>query len=168
MNKQLAILCVDDEPVILESLKEQLKRHLPENYELESAESGEEALEVIAELHQDGLEVALVISDQIMSGLQGDELLIQLHQNYPQMLKIMLTGQADIKSVGNVLNQASLYRYISKPWDETDLILYSRTTTVRTKSKIIRIKYRITTIKYFPRTKSYRTNRRIRTGKTGC
>ena len=123
MNKQLAILCVDDEPVILESLKEQLKRHLPQNYELESAESGEEALEVIAELHQDGLVVALVISDQIMSGLQGDELLIQLHQHYPQMLKIMLTGQADIQSVGNVVNQASLYRYISKPWDETDLIL---------------------------------------------
>jgi signal transduction histidine kinase len=123
MNKQLAILCVDDEPVILESLKEQLKRHLPQNYELESAESGEEALEVIAELHQDGLAVALVISDQIMSGLQGDELLIELHQNYPQMLKIMLTGQADVQSVGNVVNQASLYRYISKPWDETDLIL---------------------------------------------
>ncbi|VXD17233.1 response regulator [Planktothrix paucivesiculata] len=123
MNKQLAILCVDDEPVILESLKEQLKRHLPQNYELESAESGEEALEVIAELYQEGLEVALVISDQIMSGLQGDELLIQLHQNYPQMLKIMLTGQADVQSVGNVVNQASLYRYISKPWDETDLIL---------------------------------------------
>ncbi|SKB13219.1 putative Histidine kinase [Planktothrix sp. PCC 11201] len=123
MNKQLAILCVDDEPVILESLKEQLKRHLPQNYELESAESGEEALEVIAELYQEGLEVALVISDQIMSGLQGDELLIELHQNYPQMLKIMLTGQADIQSVGNVVNQASLYRYISKPWDETDLIL---------------------------------------------
>lgn len=123
MNKQLAILCVDDEPVILESLKEQLKRHLPQNYELESAESGEEALEVITELHRDGLEVALVISDQIMSGLQGDELLIELHQSYPQMLKIMLTGQADIQSVGNVVNQASLYRYISKPWDETDLIL---------------------------------------------
>lgn len=123
MNKQLAILCVDDEPVILESLKEQLKRHLPQNYELESAESGEEALEVIAELYQEGLEVALVISDQIMSGLQGDELLIQLHQNHPQMLKIMLTGQADVQSVGNVVNQASLYRYISKPWDETDLIL---------------------------------------------
>lgn len=123
MNKQLAILCVDDEPVILESLKEQLKRHLPQNYELESAESGEEALEVIAELYQEGWEVALVISDQIMSGLQGDELLIELHQDYPQMLKIMLTGQADVQSVGNVVNQASLYRYISKPWDETDLIL---------------------------------------------
>ncbi|VXD19395.1 putative Histidine kinase [Planktothrix serta PCC 8927] len=123
MDQQLAILCVDDEPVILESLKEQLKRHLPEHYELESAESGEEALEVIAELHQEGLEVALVISDQIMPGLQGDELLIKIHQHYPQMLKIMLTGQADIQSVGNVVNQASLYRYISKPWDETDLIL---------------------------------------------
>lgn len=123
MAKQLAILCVDDESVILESLKEQLKRNLPQHYELESAESGEEALEVIEELHEEGLEVALVISDQIMPGLQGDELLIRIHQSYPQMLKIMLTGQADAQSVGNVVNQASLYRYISKPWDETDLIL---------------------------------------------
>lgn len=123
MAKQLAILCVDDESVILESLKEQLKRNLPQHYELESAESGEEALEVIEGLHEEGLEVALVISDQIMPGLQGDELLIRIHQSYPQMLKIMLTGQADAQSVGNVVNQASLYRYISKPWDETDLIL---------------------------------------------
>ena len=119
----LAIICVDDEPVILESFTEQLKRNLGREYEIEAAESGEEALEIIEELREDGIEIALVVSDQIMPGMKGDELLIKIHDRYPKALKIMLTGQADAQAVGNVVNAANLYRYIAKPWDETDLIL---------------------------------------------
>ena len=119
----LAIICVDDEPVILESFTEQLKRNLGREYEIEAAESGEEALEIIEELREDGIEIALVVSDQIMPGMKGDELLIKIHDRYPKTLKIMLTGQADAQAVGNVVNAANLYRYIAKPWDETDLIL---------------------------------------------
>lgn len=119
----LAILCVDDEPVILESFTEQLKRNLGREYEIEAAESGEEALEIIEELQEEGIEIALVVSDHIMPGMKGDELLIKIHDRYPKTLKIMLTGQADAQAVGNVVNAANLYRYIAKPWDETDLIL---------------------------------------------
>lgn len=119
----LAILCVDDQKVILDSLKEQLRRNLREIYELETAESGEEALEILEELQEEGVEVALLISDQIMPGIKGDELLIEVHQLYPQIIKIMLTGQADAQAVGNAVNKANLYRYLDKPWKETDLIL---------------------------------------------
>src|SRR5919199_5726716 len=119
----LLILCVDDETVILDSLTEQLKRILGNNYEIEAAESGEEALEILEELQEDGLEIALIISDQIMPGMKGDELLIKIHAQYPKILKIMLTGQADAQAVGNAVNAANLYRYIAKPWEETDLIL---------------------------------------------
>ena len=119
----LAILCVDDEPVILESFTEQLKRNLGREYEIEAAESGEEALEIIEELREEGIEIALVVSDHIMPGMKGDELLIKIHDRYPKTLNIMLTGQADAQAVGNVVNAANLYRYIAKPWDETDLIL---------------------------------------------
>lgn len=119
----LAIVCVDDETVILESFTEQLKRSLGNAYEIEAAESGEEALEIVEELHEEGLEIALIISDQIMPGKKGDELLREIHARYPKTLKIMLTGQADVQAVGNAVNSANLYRYIAKPWDETDLIL---------------------------------------------
>ena len=119
----LVILCVDDEITILESIKEQLRRNLEDNYEIETAESGEEALEIIQEFEEDSMEVALVISDQIMPRMKGDELLIDVHAHHPKILTVMLTGQANAQAVGNAVNAANLYRYIAKPWDETDLVL---------------------------------------------
>ena len=121
--KTSAIICVDDEPFVLESLKEQLKRYFGNRYYIEVAQSGEEALEIVEDLQEEGIDVPLIISDQIMPGMKGDELLIQLHARYPKMLKIMLTGQASAEAVGRVVNAANLYRYIAKPWDETDLSL---------------------------------------------
>jgi len=69
------------------------------------------------------MEIPLLISDHIMPTMKGDELLIKIHEQYPKTLKILLTGQANIEAVGNAVNHANLYRYISKPWDETDLKL---------------------------------------------
>ena len=118
----LAIICVDDEAAILDSLKDQLKRQYP-RCTIEMAESGEEALELLAELHLENSPVALVISDQIMPGMKGDQLLTEIHQKYPNVLKILLTGQASPEAVVNAVNQANLYRYIAKPWEEADLSL---------------------------------------------
>ncbi len=121
--KKPAVICVDDEKIVLDSIKQQLIRHFGEDLFIEIAESGEEALEIMEELHGEGTEIALIISDQIMPSMKGDELLIRVHENLPNTRKILLTGQADVEAVGNAVNQADLYRYISKPWDETDLIL---------------------------------------------
>lgn len=118
-----AIVCVDDEWDILRSLGEQLKRRFGKDYDIELANSGEDALLLCAELTAEGQDIALIVSDHKMQGMEGDALLIQLHALYPKTLKIMLTGKADANSVGNVVNAAALYRYISKPWDETDLML---------------------------------------------
>ncbi|MGB0560881.1 MAG: sensor histidine kinase [Spirulinaceae cyanobacterium] len=120
---KLAIVCVDDEPTILQSLKLELESALGTDCLVELAQGGEEALEVLEELHAESYQVAVVIADYIMPGLKGDELLIQVHSQDPRILKIMLTGQADAQAVGNAVNAANLYRYISKPWDEMDLIL---------------------------------------------
>ncbi len=122
MNRS-AIICVDDEEIILSSLGKQLKRNLGNDYDIELASSGESALSLCAELEAEGIAIAVVISDQIMVGMSGDEFLVTLHTYYPKTLKILLTGQAGVDSVGNVVNAAALYRYIAKPWDETDLIL---------------------------------------------
>ncbi|BAU66338.1 diguanylate cyclase/phosphodiesterase [Stanieria sp. NIES-3757] len=118
-----AIICVDDEEIILTSLEEQLKRNIGRDYDIELATSGQEALLLCAELEAEGIPIALVISDQTMPRMPGDEFLIKLHASYPQTLKILLTGQAEADSVGNIVNAAALYRYIAKPWNTTDLIL---------------------------------------------
>ncbi len=122
-QKSLAILCVDDEVSILKSLKEQLTDHLENQYLIEIAESGEEALEVFQDLQEEGYEVALVISDCVMPKMSGDVLLCQLHEIAPNTLKIMLTGHSSTQAIANVVNQASLYRYLTKPWQCSDLIL---------------------------------------------
>ena len=120
---RIAIVCVDDEENILNSLGEQLKRNISRNYNIELASSGEEALTLCAELTAEGIDIAVIISDRTMASMSGDELLIILHAYYPKALKILLTGQAEVVSVGNIVNADALYRYISKPWSETDLIL---------------------------------------------
>ncbi|MDY0092087.1 MAG: hybrid sensor histidine kinase/response regulator [Candidatus Vecturithrix sp.] len=122
MNKPV-ILCVDDEKMILVSLKEQLKRYFGDECSIETVESGEEALEVLEELSAEQTELPIVIADQIMPGMKGDDLLIHIHQLLPRTLKILLTGQANADAVGNAVNYAQLYRYIAKPWEEADLRL---------------------------------------------
>lgn len=120
---QTAILCVDDEQTILESLKIELEDVFGDDHLIELAQGGEEALEVIEELLEDDYEIALVISDYIMPDMKGDELLKRIHELSPKTLKIMLTGQADLTAVANAINYAKLYRYIAKPWHPEDLSL---------------------------------------------
>lgn len=117
------IVCVDDDWKLLRSLGAQLKRNFGRAYDVELACSGEDALSLCAELADKNRLIPLIISDQKMLGMKGDELLIQLHDLYPQTLKIMLTGQADAEVVGKAVNAGALYRYICQPWDETDLML---------------------------------------------
>lgn len=120
---EYVIICVDDEPIVLKSLKRELLEAFGETYTIETAESGEETLELLEELREDGYEVPVIISDHIMPDMKGAELLEEVHRIEPSMLKIMLTGQADLEAVTNAVNAADLYRYIAKPWEKTDLIL---------------------------------------------
>ncbi|MGL5872673.1 MAG: response regulator [Xenococcaceae cyanobacterium] len=122
-KKALAILCVDDEALVLESLKEQLLLKFAEESLIVTAKNAAQALDRLAELEKDGTEVAVAICDRVLPGVNGEELLARIHQRYPKTITIMLTGQADVQSIGNAVNHASLYRYIAKPWDVTDLWL---------------------------------------------
>src|SRR3990172_453125 len=98
MNR-LAILCIDDEDIVLESLKEQLQLEFDNEFIIEVAESGEEALEIAAEIANDKDELAIVIADFIMPGMNGDELLEKIHNTKPESRKILLTGQASLQGV---------------------------------------------------------------------
>lgn len=121
--KKPVIICVDDEPTILDSLEIDLLKAFEDKYLIETAESGEEALELLSELLAENYEVPLVISDHIMPNMKGDELLRNVHAVSPKSLTIMLTGQADLSAVTNAINYAKLYRYIAKPWQSDDLKL---------------------------------------------
>lgn len=120
---QLAILCVDDDTLILNSLSEQLSRHLGDDITIEVASSGEEALQVLTLLQAEGVELVLLISDQQMAGMTGDQLLQQICQLSPKTLNVLLTGIHQMEALEETLNRAQLYRYIPKPWDERDLLL---------------------------------------------
>ncbi len=122
MNRKV-ILCVDDEKIVLESLRSELEGHFGDEYDLEFAESGGEALEVIAELIDEQDQLALIITDYLMPGLKGDEILATTFKQHPESKQIMLTGQANLEGITNAINNAKLYRYISKPWEKSDLLL---------------------------------------------
>ncbi len=117
------ILCVDDESIILNALKDQLQRKFGTEYDIETSDSGADAIEFIEELMEDKIDIPLVIADYIMPGMKGDELLKKVHELSPDTLNILLTGQANIEGVTNAVNYASLYRYMSKPWGEDDFAL---------------------------------------------
>jgi len=117
-----AILCVDDEIVVLDSLKIQLKKEFGDTYLYEMAESADEALEVIEELEDENIKVLVIVSDWLMPGMKGDEFLIQVHKKFPKIIKVMLTGQADEDAIERVQHEANLHRCLYKPWDGKELI----------------------------------------------
>jgi serine phosphatase RsbU (regulator of sigma subunit) len=117
------VILVDDEAIILSVLSLHVKSFLPEGIELLTANSGESALEKLTPLLKEGGELLCVISDYMMSPMRGSELLGHLEVLAPSSKKIMLTGQADLQAVSEVLNKARLFRYIEKPWEPKDLEL---------------------------------------------
>ncbi len=121
--KKPVIVCIDDEPDVLNSLKIELKKAIGDRCIIETAEGGADALELLADLQADEYEIALVLSDYIMPDIKGDELLRKIHESSPDTLTIMLTGQADLEALSNAIKYAKLYRYIPKPWQNEDLKL---------------------------------------------
>ncbi|MEG4939319.1 response regulator [Microcoleus sp. F4-D5] len=117
-----AILCVDDEVAVLESLEIELQQAFNGKYLWEFAESAAEALEIIEELCDAEVNILVIVSDWLMPGMKGDELLIKIHQKYPQIVTVMLTGQADKQAIEQTKIQANLHALIPKPWHNQELI----------------------------------------------
>ncbi|TXI92716.1 MAG: response regulator [Burkholderiaceae bacterium] len=120
------ILCVDDDTTVLMALRTLLEHALGSQYLIEIAESGEEALEILEDLQKDGETIGVVISDFLMPGMRGDELLIEMHRRSPRTVTIMLTGQSDFDGVKKAINQANLYRFLEKPFNHEDIVLTVR------------------------------------------
>jgi len=112
---RFTLLFVDDEENVLNSLK---RIFLEENYEILTALSGAEALEIL-----EGKKVHLIITDHRMPQMTGSELLREVKNRWPDTIRIMLTGYADVQSIMGAVNEGAVYKFITKPWNDEDLRL---------------------------------------------
>ena len=111
-EKSGRLLLVDDEQGVLQALKRLFYRH----YDVVLANGGEEALSI---LETDSFD--MIISDMRMPGMSGAELLKSCFEQYPAMIRVLLTGYSDLDSAIKAVNEGNIYRYISKPWDNDQL-----------------------------------------------
>ena len=107
------ILLVDDEPGILKALQRVFHR---ENFDIVTAANGQEALRYFQDQ-----EIHLVISDFMMPGMNGAQLLREVKKLSPDTLRIMLTGHANTDAVMGAINEGAVYKFIIKPWNDDDL-----------------------------------------------
>jgi len=115
---QHTILIVDDEPPIRELLTDALSR---EPYDVLCAGSAEEALGILAQEPVD-----VVLSDEKMPGMSGSEFLAVVRQQYPETIRMILTGHASLESAIRAINEGEIYRFFTKPCNMVDLTVTIR------------------------------------------
>ncbi len=108
------LLLVDDEPGVLAALKRLLRC---ENYRILTAASGEEALALLAE-H----EVGVILTDQRMTNMSGTELLARARIMHPLAVRLVLSGYTGIDSLTDAINRGEIYKFLTKPWDDVELL----------------------------------------------
>lgn len=116
------ILIIDDEFIILESLRIQLERFLPENVEVEAAYSGEEAFELLDDIASAGWNLQVVVSDFNLGDIKGTEVLRKVKELFPVARRILLSGQAGSdEEIESFMQESGLDLFLSKPWDLSEL-----------------------------------------------
>lgn len=114
MSETIKILCVDDEKNVLRALN---RVFLDCDYEIITAESGSEGLEILNQTDT----VQIVISDYRMPQMSGVDFLQEVYRNWPDTLRIVLSGFADMSVIMGAINEGHIYQFIQKPWDDDKL-----------------------------------------------
>ncbi|MCR9133559.1 MAG: response regulator [bacterium] len=122
MDRQIYILVVEDELEVMEALVNDLEQ-FEEYFPIESANSSEEAKQVVKDVYATGNEIGLVLCDHVMPGQNGVDFLIELQANNAQheAKKVLVTGQAGLEDTIQAINNAKLDYYIAKPWTKEQL-----------------------------------------------
>jgi thioredoxin reductase (NADPH) len=118
------LLIVDDDPQVLAAVRRDLRSRYRKDYTVLSAGSGQEALATARELKSRGDSLAMVISDQRMPGMMGNEVLARSRDVYPLARRVLLTAYSDIEAAVKGINEAHLDHYLSKPWDPPEERLF--------------------------------------------
>lgn len=121
--EKLNVICVDDQREVLSAVLQDLEP-LHQWLNIEDCESAGEVLELMDELDAEGEMIALIISDHVMPGKTGVELLTEVSQDsrFVRTRKVLLTGQATHTDTINAINSAGIDRYFEKPWQASQLI----------------------------------------------
>ncbi len=114
-ERRAVLLCVDDEQNILSALRRVFRT---QPYEVLLADGGERGLELLAEHPVD-----LVISDMRMPGMDGAAFLERVCAQWPDVVRILLTGHSDVSATVDAINRGQIFQYVSKPWDDDHLRL---------------------------------------------
>ncbi|HCE2053725.1 TPA: response regulator [Vibrio parahaemolyticus] len=121
--EKLNLICVDDQREVLSAVLQDLEP-LNKWLNIEDCESADEVLELMDELDADGEMIALIISDHVMPGKTGVELLTEISKDsrFVRTRKVLLTGQATHTDTINAINSAGIDHYFEKPWQANQLI----------------------------------------------
>lgn len=115
LSKTASLLFVDDERNILSSMKRLFR---PLGYNIHLASSGAEGLEIL-----EREDIDLIVSDMRMPEMNGAEFLERAAQQWPNAMRLLLTGYSDLGSTVAAVNKGKIYRYVSKPWEDQELVL---------------------------------------------
>ena len=113
MEEKIKILCVDDEENVLKAIK---RLFFDEDYEIFTASSGAEGLDILNKIN-----IQIIISDYRMPGMSGVDFLKEVCKKWPETVRIVLSGYADIASIVMAINEGEIYKFIPKPWNDTEL-----------------------------------------------
>ncbi|MET4107851.1 FAD-dependent oxidoreductase [Hymenobacter sp. UYP22] len=122
--KKPVLLCVDDDPQVLNAIDRDLRQEFRRQYRVVRAGSGQEALSIVRELHEREEPLALVLADQRMPDLEGVEVLARTQELFPDAKRVLLTAYADTEAAIRAINSARLDHYLMKPWDPPQQLLY--------------------------------------------
>lgn len=112
-ERRQSILIVDDEDNVRNALRRCLRK---DPYDLHFASSGPEALEVLG-----ARSIDMIISDHLMPGMTGLELLKIARNRWPDVMRVILTGHADLETAISAINLGEIYRFLTKPWDNMEI-----------------------------------------------
>ena len=121
MTTQRYVILVEDDSNVLHELRHQVASVLPNYYIIETANDGFEGLELVNEIVSKGGVIPLIITDHQMPNMSGSEFILKLSDLIPKCRNIMLTGEAQLTDVTELINQQALFRYMQKPWSISDL-----------------------------------------------
>jgi thioredoxin reductase (NADPH) len=119
-----AIVTVDDDPGVSRAVARDLRRRYGEQHRIVRAESGDDALDALREMRLRGDEVAVIVADYRMPGMNGIEFLERAMDLYPTARRVLLTAYADTSAAIDAINVVDLDHYLLKPWDPPEEKLY--------------------------------------------
>ena len=122
MSQKKVMLFVDDDLIMVKLLKNTLSAAYKDEFLYATALSAVEALNDIEKLYAAGVEVALIITDWLMPEMKGDEFILKVREDHPEIKTIMISGYASPQIIENICEKLKLNAFITKPWDVNILI----------------------------------------------